>query len=136
MSLKLNLVVLTILVGVTVTGAQAVISNLEDTTINDTTNNDGTAFTVRTDTVSPSSESVFLFSHNGNVGAEAWKMRVQQSSDGLSFVKVGTGEVMRLVGSNVGIGTASPQEKLDVNGNIKLSGNIVSDGDICIGACT
>jgi len=136
MNLKLNLVMVSIIVAITVPAAYAVISNLDDTTINDTTNNDGTAFTVRTDTVSPSSESVFLFSHNGNVGAEAWKMRVQQSSDGLSFVKVGTGEVMRLVGSNVGIGTAAPQEKLDVNGNIRLTGNILSPGDICIGACT
>jgi hypothetical protein len=36
---------------------------------------------------------------------------------------------------NVGIGTASPTQKLDVNGNIKLNGNIVSNGDICIGTC-
>jgi hypothetical protein len=36
---------------------------------------------------------------------------------------------------NVGIGHSSPTEKLDVNGNIKLSGNIKSNGDICIGAC-
>ena len=36
---------------------------------------------------------------------------------------------------NVGIGKIGAAEKLDVNGNIKLNGNIVSDGDICIGAC-
>lgn len=35
----------------------------------------------------------------------------------------------------VGIGTNAPTEKLEVAGNIKLSGNIVSDGDICIGQC-
>lgn len=36
---------------------------------------------------------------------------------------------------NVGIGNLNPTEKLDVNGNIKLSGNILSNGDICIGTC-
>lgn len=36
---------------------------------------------------------------------------------------------------NVGIGTSLPTEKLDVTGNIKLSGNILSNGDICIGNC-
>lgn len=36
---------------------------------------------------------------------------------------------------NVGIGTISPQEALDVNGNIRLNGNIVSSSDICIGTC-
>jgi len=38
----------------------------------------------------------------------------------------------------VGIGTQNPQEQLDVNGNIFLSGanaKILSNGDICIGAC-
>ena len=37
---------------------------------------------------------------------------------------------------NVGIGTGTPTEQLDVNGNIKIAGNLLSDGDICIGACT
>lgn len=36
---------------------------------------------------------------------------------------------------NVGIGIISPSEKLDVDGNIKLTGNILSDGNICIGNC-
>ena len=36
---------------------------------------------------------------------------------------------------NVGINTAGPTEKLQVEGNIKLNGNITSDGDICIGTC-
>ncbi len=35
----------------------------------------------------------------------------------------------------VGIGTTTPGAKLDVAGDIKLSGNLVSDGDICIGKC-
>jgi len=36
---------------------------------------------------------------------------------------------------NVGISNNTPTEKLDVNGNVKISGNIVSAGDICIGNC-
>ncbi len=36
---------------------------------------------------------------------------------------------------NVGIGTTTPAEQLDVNGNIRLTGNIVSPNDICIGNC-
>ncbi|MDO8620284.1 MAG: hypothetical protein Q7R64_02970 [bacterium] len=35
----------------------------------------------------------------------------------------------------VGIGTTTPTEALDVAGNIKLTGSLVSDGDICIGVC-
>jgi len=45
------------------------------------------------------------------------------------------GERVRILNSgNVGIGTTSPSERLHVQGNIKLSGNITSDGDICIGS--
>jgi len=36
---------------------------------------------------------------------------------------------------NVGIGTISPVAKLDVAGDIRLTGNIISPNDICIGAC-
>ena len=36
---------------------------------------------------------------------------------------------------NVGIRNTNPQESLDVNGNIRLTGNIVSPNDICIGNC-
>lgn len=35
----------------------------------------------------------------------------------------------------VGIGTTTPLQKLDVAGNIRLTGNIVSPNDICIGTC-
>lgn len=38
-------------------------------------------------------------------------------------------------GGNVGIGNTAPTEKLEVQGNLKLSGSILSDGDICIGHC-
>ncbi len=36
---------------------------------------------------------------------------------------------------SVGIGTKTPTQALDISGNVKLSGNIVSDNDICIGVC-
>lgn len=52
-------------------------------------------------------------------------------------LRVRTAGVTRLfVGQtgNVGVGTASPAERLHVQGNIKLNGNLVSDGEICIGS--
>lgn len=44
-------------------------------------------------------------------------------------------EKMRITSiGNVGIGTI-PSQKLDVNGTIRVTGNIVSPNDICIGTC-
>lgn len=36
---------------------------------------------------------------------------------------------------NIGMGTTSPAQQLDVAGNIRLTGNLVSPNDICIGTC-
>jgi hypothetical protein len=50
----------------------------------------------------------------------------------------GTGDEAFRISSpsgNVGIGVSNPTEKLDVNGNIRLTGDIVSPTDICIGSC-
>ncbi len=35
----------------------------------------------------------------------------------------------------IGIGTDEPTEKLELKGNFKIDGDILSDGDICIGKC-
>jgi hypothetical protein len=43
--------------------------------------------------------------------------------------------VLQSKGGNVGIGTTEPNAKLDVSGDIRLTGNIIPDGDICIGRC-
>jgi hypothetical protein len=60
----------------------------------------------------------------------------------IRFRTGGTTERMRInVLGNVGIGTTTPTKKLDVNGSaningdLKVLGNIISDGDICIGVC-
>ncbi len=40
-----------------------------------------------------------------------------------------------IFGGKIGVGTITPTQALEVVGNIKLSGNITSSGDICIGKC-
>ena len=66
-------------------------------------------------------------------------MNILGSTDSAAFaVQIAPGGNLGLhVGSdgNVGVGTGSPAQKLDVNGNIKLNGDILSDTDICIGTC-
>jgi len=48
----------------------------------------------------------------------------------------GTGdEQVRITSTGMGIGT-TPIAPLDVNGDIRLTGNLISPNDICIGTCT
>ena len=69
------------------------------------------------------------------------KYEIQQTADGSRFILSDPNFANRKdisinqANGNVGIGKLNPQQKLDVNGNIQLSGNILSNGDICIGAC-
>lgn len=62
--------------------------------------------------------------------------RFDMTGGAISFRSVTHGEAMRITDQNhVGVGTTAPSEKLEVDGNIKLSGSLVSDGDLCIGRC-
>ncbi|MBI2548296.1 hypothetical protein HYW21_03015 [Candidatus Woesearchaeota archaeon] len=60
-----------------------------------------------------------------NDGAVDYDARLRLASD----------DALVLEGGNLGLGNVNPSERLEVTGNIKLSGNILSDGDICIGNC-
>jgi hypothetical protein len=42
--------------------------------------------------------------------------------------------VLEVVGDQVGIGTESPTEKLEVAGNIKASGSLIADGAVISGS--
>lgn len=58
------------------------------------------------------------------------------ASSPLEITRVGSGTFLAVgANSNVGIGTTNPAQKLDVNGNIRITGNLTSPNDICIGAC-
>jgi len=58
-------------------------------------------------------------------------------SPGFATIDIFSGNTKTLTANNglVGIGTGTPLEILDVAGNIRLTGNIVSPNDICIGTC-
>ena len=72
-------------------------------------------------------------------GTDAVFMVFKQNPDGTAnSIKISPrGSVGIFVDSqgDVGVGKTNPTEALDVDGNIKLSGNIVSNNDICIGNC-
>lgn len=81
-------------------------------------------------------------SRTDSTGTTSGNFLNERGYSGIIFRTLGTSaygtgnEVMRITsGGNVGIGTSSPVQKLDVNGNIRLTGNIVSPNDICIGTC-
>lgn len=58
-------------------------------------------------------------------------------SPGFATIDIVSGSIITLTANNglVGIGTGTPLEALDVIGNIRLTGDIVSPTDICIGTC-
>ncbi len=72
-----------------------------------------------------------LLNGNGSfvIGIDGGQNQIQLVRNGLSAYST------IFQNGNVGVGTTSPTEKLDVNGNIHLGGkgNITSSNDICIG---
>jgi len=57
------------------------------------------------------------------------------SQSGNFLVSPGAVGIYEDANKNVGIGTTTPSKKLQVEGDFKLNGRMVSDGDICIGTC-
>jgi len=96
--------------------AYGVVNTTDDLVVNDQTNLDGTAFVVET----LNGEATFLFVQQTT--GDAWRLRIQPASEGLSIVKETGG---------------FPGEKVRFleNGDILTTGNIIPAGDICIGAC-
>ena len=74
----------------------------------------------------PGTTAVFMVFHQNPDGSADWNKISPAGQIGLFIEDTG----------DVGVGKTNPTEALDVEGNIKLSGNIVSNGDICIGTCT
>jgi len=72
-----------------------------------------------------------------DVGVASFAFTVFDNTGRFDITDIGQSALRLSVTSNgnVGIGTATPPEKLTVIGNIRLTGNIVSPNDICIGTC-
>lgn len=73
--------------------------------------------------IGPPSGVSARFTINGLNGESPLRIR----NDGVTTFYIGGN-------GRVGLGTASPSERLQVQGNLKLNGNLVSDGEICIGS--
>lgn len=96
------------------------------------------------ETPDTTSSPVLLF---GQIGAVGWDHKllngngsyvlgIDGGQNAIQIVRNGLGvRSTDFPNGNVGVGTVTPAEKLDVSGNIRLTGNIVSPNDICIGAC-
>jgi hypothetical protein len=82
-------------------------------------------FWFRSDAPEPNSVFMALI-QNPDGSANSVKIAPQGARDGILVDSQG----------RVGIGTANPNHQLDVNGDMRISGNILSSGDICIGTCS
>ena len=70
-----------------------------------------------------------LLSYKDNTGTTKWHWNLR-ASEGLNLVETGVsdGRLFIKYGGNVGIGTTSPTQKLDVNGSVNITGNLYVNG--------
>ncbi|HEV8577609.1 MAG TPA: hypothetical protein VGX68_00895 [Thermoanaerobaculia bacterium] len=61
-------------------------------------------------------------------------VNAETGEDPLRVRAAGVTKFMVLSNGNVGVGTSVPAERLHVLGNLRLDGNLVSNGEICIGS--
>ncbi len=149
LSQKPYLILLVIFVGVSIGSASALIVHNENVIINGqfkvtggevavektgspssiTVQNDGFSNTIKFSDLTSGQEQIFQFRQI----ATGERLDIFDVTNAKIFLSADAGT------GNVGIGgQTSPQEQLDVNGHIHLSGvtaKITADGDICIGAC-
>ena len=71
--------------------------------------------------------------------AQIFQFRLAGDGSRLDIVDITAASAVRVAiestTGQVGIGTSAPTETLDVNGNLRVRGNIVSTTDLCIGTC-
>lgn len=97
---------------------------------------DGFASAIRFENTGSTSALIF---EDVDDGSEYW-IRMNLDGSRLDFLNVAADPdtfdiVIETNTGNVGIGTTTPTERLDVNGDLRVRGNIVSTSDICIGNC-
>lgn len=71
---------------------------------------------------------IFLYDNSGN-----FAIRSQSSENVIAGVAGGSVAELVVDGGNIGMGTASPSEKLDVVGNAEINGNIEATGKVTVG---
>jgi hypothetical protein len=79
-----------------------------------------------------------VFQFNDVDDSQVYRFKLNKLGDSFQFIDASsarTDMTIKLNNGNIGIGTTNPQERLDINGNLRVQGNITTNGDICIGSC-